>query len=489
MPRRSFAQLAVNVRASMAGVTWHDFCNVRSIGFTLIRGWGLVIFFGGFVLITQREGLPALEMAVSTAATIITLLFSAIFSKVVDRAFGLPAFKVAVLAACPLGALIALGGAGFSDTYYLIAALSGEVLFGAGSTFVLIGYGKAHSYCQPNRMSVEVPFAIVLGATLMLLVLSAQPVVIQLACSLLPSIAGIILFSNSFTWNPGSAEEHRSSLQFGPFIRRFGVCSCLAGIADCLVRTVFFDSALYAATVVWYENPVFLSCLIMAAIIYPCILLTGNNSVQITYRSIVFAMAALFMLLPALSEYLVVVNVLALAAYETFIVFVWILLATIASRLKLAPTMVFGLGLSLLYIGHFLGGQIAPLLAVFKPYTPQFTSLIVLIAAACILSSYMFIFNERSLAELIKGEDSDRSRQPFKEHCETIASEYSLSPRETEVMILFAKGHSITRIQSDLYISRGTASTHLRHIYKKLNVHDKQEFLDFVDIGKPADPR
>ena len=46
---------------------------------------------------------------------------------------------------------------------------------------------------------------------------------------------------------------------------------------------------------------------------------------------------------------------------------------------------------------------------------------------------------------------------------------------------LFARGRSSSRIADDLYISSGTASTHLRNIYRKLDVHSRQELLDLIE--------
>ena len=44
---------------------------------------------------------------------------------------------------------------------------------------------------------------------------------------------------------------------------------------------------------------------------------------------------------------------------------------------------------------------------------------------------------------------------------------------------MLAHGNSLARVQSDLVISEGTAITHRR----KLDVHSKQELLDFVLNG------
>lgn len=62
-----------------------------------------------------------------------------------------------------------------------------------------------------------------------------------------------------------------------------------------------------------------------------------------------------------------------------------------------------------------------------------------------------------------------------------IARDFGLSPRETEVAELLAKGRSLPFVQGELYISSGTAQTHARHIYRKLDVHSRQEFLDLVE--------
>ena len=42
-------------------------------------------------------------------------------------------------------------------------------------------------------------------------------------------------------------------------------------------------------------------------------------------------------------------------------------------------------------------------------------------------------------------------------------------------------GNTLARVQSELVISEGTAITHRRNIYRKLDVHSKQELLDFVE--------
>lgn len=71
--------------------------------------------------------------------------------------------------------------------------------------------------------------------------------------------------------------------------------------------------------------------------------------------------------------------------------------------------------------------------------------------------------------------------------CRDVALEKGLTPREFEVLVVLAHGNSLARVQSELVISEGTAITHRRNIYRKLDVHSKQELLDYVQTKKPLD--
>lgn len=58
---------------------------------------------------------------------------------------------------------------------------------------------------------------------------------------------------------------------------------------------------------------------------------------------------------------------------------------------------------------------------------------------------------------------------------------YGLSQRELEVLRLFAQGRSANWIADSLVISKNTVRAHLRAIYTKLDVHSRQELLDFLN--------
>lgn len=61
-----------------------------------------------------------------------------------------------------------------------------------------------------------------------------------------------------------------------------------------------------------------------------------------------------------------------------------------------------------------------------------------------------------------------------------LAQTAALTPRETEILSILAEGRSVPVICERLTISEGTARTHVKHIYQKLDVHNRQELLDLV---------
>lgn len=62
------------------------------------------------------------------------------------------------------------------------------------------------------------------------------------------------------------------------------------------------------------------------------------------------------------------------------------------------------------------------------------------------------------------------------------AAHFGLSPRESEVFAMLAKGRSVPYICDALFLSKGTVQTHVRHIYAKMGVtNGRQGLLDALE--------
>lgn len=65
--------------------------------------------------------------------------------------------------------------------------------------------------------------------------------------------------------------------------------------------------------------------------------------------------------------------------------------------------------------------------------------------------------------------------------CQAIGGSCGLTPKETEVFTMLAKGRNSAFIQEKLVVSKNTVKTHVKHIYQKLDIHSHQELIDFVE--------
>ena len=72
----------------------------------------------------------------------------------------------------------------------------------------------------------------------------------------------------------------------------------------------------------------------------------------------------------------------------------------------------------------------------------------------------------------------------FQDRCEEVSRKYSLTPRETEVFALLAKGRNAEYIAGQLMVTPATIKSHIYHIYQKLGVNSQQRLMDLVDEGK-----
>lgn len=74
------------------------------------------------------------------------------------------------------------------------------------------------------------------------------------------------------------------------------------------------------------------------------------------------------------------------------------------------------------------------------------------------------------------------SRQEAMRHSvEIMGSQFMLSERERDVLTLYAMGFTQKRVAEELFISPGTAHSHIKRIYAKTGMHSRQEILDYIE--------
>lgn len=75
----------------------------------------------------------------------------------------------------------------------------------------------------------------------------------------------------------------------------------------------------------------------------------------------------------------------------------------------------------------------------------------------------------------------EQSAEPHNVACARLTEQYHLTPREASVLLLLIKKRDTAHIAEELFLAQSTVRVHISSIYKKLDVHSRQELLARID--------
>lgn len=176
----------------------------------------------------------------------------------------------------------------------------------------------------------------------------------------------------------------------------------------------------------------------------------------------------------------------AVTAFEAIMVFCFIRYASAFGR---TYTFCFSLGSLASYGGMLLGYVTLPLVAGWSanpeigPYGAALV-LVVCLVVAVVLSLAQSVPAASLLATSTGHGDTlpdGACRSEGDIALEKVSDYYGLTSREAEILSFLAQGRTQPYIRDALMVSRNTISTHVKHIYSKMEIHSKQELIDIVE--------
>lgn len=530
-------------RQRLEGMSWHDILNARMLGLAALIAWTCLMLMGTPDGPATWNG-QAVKTGVITCWTIsqcVTLLACAAMARrynltderagISSTAFGRTGAIVAMLVTS-----IATAGVVSSTLDFPLAAAcgyAGAIASGAGIGVLSIETGRLFSKSTPTRICLCAPCSLLVAAVVFAIATTCSSCV---ACSIfvfLPVLSGIACLASSRHGNADAKpqahtelkEDSSGDVQPGDgwsarakdntpdaiddasaarangerlrravlFVCKVGLCGLLVSTADALatsaIRAIFLvDGSLSLASSQSGPYPLLWSTILGVAFLYGSILFSRGSSLLMSYRITMLVIAVCFMILPAFPAFNGMLDIFPMAAHGAFGIIIWILLASAVSTLGLSSSFAFGLGWGMTTAAMVVERLAGRFMGFADVSSTVVLCVVAILAVACVLFSYMFVLKEQDLGLLALPDAADdmpgpdRAQYPrFQDRCRNLAAEYGLTPRETEIMILFAKGRSAARIEEELFIAHGTCLTHQRHIYRKLDVHSKQEMIDLIE--------
>lgn len=185
-------------------------------------------------------------------------------------------------------------------------------------------------------------------------------------------------------------------------------------------------------------------------------------------------------------------NSLLSAASNCFRILSWSVLAALCARNPVGSLLVLSCGGITSAAGTFIGADLGHLCNALLETQPDLASVITGTVVLALFAYVMIGLHGFSFSDTIRGVEPARplevaapatpSRDEIIErNCDELARSRGLTERERQVMGMLARGHNANHIQEELTLSYNTVKTHVKRIYRKLDVHSQQELIDLVE--------
>lgn len=511
--------------------------NLLSVGYGLRQAWIYAAMFGTsniFEVPVISGGFPGHSISLTFSVSIIVFGFFLLFIGLTNQKFlkfyvSRKAPTIAALITC-IGTLILLPSIGSYDLGVGLEVASG-VLTGVGTALLITFWGTAFSRCDSSTIILNTSIAVVVAVGIYAMIIQHLPFPFAgILTALLPLGELIILQMKT----PATFLERNERPIFNPlpirhgrFIGKFGLPVFIFGIALGALRHTSIQLITPATTTGEQALMLLASGCATILILISLLAIGGNNQWNRLFRPLIpFIAVAVFFFPFSWSNNLEYSSFFLLIGYMCFEALMWIFFGELAQRFRLSPIFVFGIGRGFLALASFIGSLLPIFAEQWVDPLPLGENGVAIIILLVMVIAYALLPQEREIEAIVipcplvldfptkektirktvleketsvttsipeepkqepphkvsveTQEDNAKSGR-FKTKCERIANNYLLSRRETEVMFFLAKGHNSAYIQEKLFISEGTTKTHIRHIYKKLDIHGQQELMRMVE--------
>lgn len=161
----------------------------------------------------------------------------------------------------------------------------------------------------------------------------------------------------------------------------------------------------------------------------------------------------------------------------------------VAFRGRVSVAMSFGLTILVARCGTLVGSLGADGLQGMVRWSDALRTDVLLLSVLALAIIGMLFFTIADVQRLYVTPRLQKTDASLEEKCAAIARMCHLTNRESEVIVLLARGRSVPYIGEELHIAQGTAKHHVSNIYRKVGVADRQGLLDAIEqggVGKPG---
>ena len=461
--------------------TWRDrlpAIPLTFLGLGIYRAWIEIVFVGSFVhypaaTFTLRD---TFDFTTSGMLLICMLLAKRIGPLYRRKPVFVASAVMLTLSTCGMFASI------WAPEYASLLGLPCALLGGAGIGFTILLWSELYGCLNPLRVAMYYSASIIVGALVIYIFEGFKLPWLFTLTMLLPLIS-LALVRHSFGQLPKAELPSTTWVRFS------------------VPWKAVLMMALYAFAYGTLEQPLYSSffgphsapgTVIVACVVFGGVLMLGDKfDFNIIYRMALPLMIVALLIIPSLGfSGAAVSNLCISGGYTAMAILIMLICSNICYRYGVSAVWLFGIERGVRILLMCLGRMLSWAAGTFALGAIDGTYVVGAIGICAVLGGTLVFLSERDLSSRWGATFLDQTaatreivqKQEVADRCHALASEYGLTTRESEVLLLLAQHKTVGIIERELFIANGTAKAHIRHIYQKLDIHSREELFEKLAI-------
>ena len=425
---------------------------------------------------------------VSSSVVAVTLFAVAAFLK--DREVSeIPLVSKLAGPLTSIGAIMMASGALFGiDAPWLF--LLGAALTGVASGFLWMLWGEFTGKVNQELAELFVPLCILVPLVTIFVCMYATGPIAGLAICLLPLVSGVLLMlslNDQEALNPVKLmpEEDRPH-----YLRDFA----RVGIGSLALYACFgfvWGKMEYVTITGWGDTPLLpyeVGAILAVLVSVGAISYAKHLDLFALYRILVpvVLFGMVFLCVRTYWAHFASLMLITCAQY-VFDVLIWIYFSRVTRRGVCTGSVAIGVNRGFVQAGVVLGNLLVIGVMRLQLTTVAPISFIVLVLSAVTMTVVLMVLSRSDELERIAVKEGVAATLPdaavidYDAVCELLTERYGLTARESEILGFLARGRSVPYIRDTLVLSKNTVGTHVKNLYRKLDIHTRQDLFDLVE--------
>lgn len=361
-------------------------------------------------------------------------------------------------------------------------ALPAAIMGGAGIALLILMWSELYSCLNPIRVALYYSASLIAAALIIYTVRGFLMPWVFAACLIMPiiSLLCVLLSYRSIPTSDLPVMPTRNfSFPWKPVLL-MAIYGFAFGLREVDLYTLSFGPHSSFGTV------------FVAVLVFVGVLVQGRRfDFALVYRLGLPLMVGAFLLLPSFGFFNEFVpGFCSSASYAAFSILIMLILANMSYRFGISALWLFGIERGVRATFIFFGRQVEAHRQWLDISGFDSGLWITVLVILLVVAGSVVLYSEKELSSrwgvnFIAGQDQEANeailrKQALVGRCNHLAQEHSLSQREEEVLLLLAQQKTIATIERELFIANGTAKAHVRHIYRKLDIHTREELFEML---------